>query len=94
MTPVDSGKVLLGESRAGGCCCREYWVRSAVTPYVEAFIALNNVRKSKLDGDIGLNNPITWLHVCGFASIGPNSVYNGLGHVDLSSVFVKFKQGC
>ena len=55
MTPVDSGKVLLGGSRAGGCCCKENWVRSAVAPYIEAFIALDNVRKSKLDGDTVLN---------------------------------------
>ena len=55
MTPVDSEKVPLGGSRAGGCCCRENWVRSTVAPYVEAFIALDNVRKSKLDGDTVLN---------------------------------------
>ena len=59
MTPVDSEKVPLRGSRAGRCFCRENWVRSAVGPYVEAFIALDNVRKSKLDGDTGLNNPIT-----------------------------------
>ena len=70
VTPVDSEKVPLGGSRAGRCCCRENWVRSTVAPYVEAFIALDNVRKSKLDGDTELNNPITWLHVCGFAFIG------------------------
>ena len=59
VTPVDSGKVLLGEIRAGECCRGEYWVRSVFTPQVEAFIALSNVRRSKLDGDIGLNSPIT-----------------------------------